>query len=819
MEDINCDRRQVLRAAGASVAVAGLSAITSSGGAMAERGPSRSDADWPMVGADRGNTGHNAEASPPASGVAVDWHNHFVDASTRQVAADGVGMVLDANGNLYEIDLEDGTTESVIETWSENTLLPAATAKRSYIGVHHSIFPDVVIASEEDTDEPVWERNLTDVNIQSSPTVVDDAVCFRTQDGLLAFDADTGDAKWTAEIGGGGDTPAVEDGTIYTLESGWGDDRSTVYAVDGATGETQWTWSREGSVGGPLVVANGHVYFYTDDGSGWMAEEEVIALDVEEGEELWRAELEDTMDAPVTVDGDTVYAATDELGRVYAFDVTTGEKRWQDSVSGGVTAQPVVSGDTVYVVSDEEVVCALDAENGTERWNATLPVGDSATLALAGDRLIVAGSTVIALEPGEETSLEYLTDGLPVEWRYSQVSAFSSQPIAISNNRVVFGGSRTIYTVDPTDGDTEWEDDDVGSIEDVAGADDGLYVTSSDSVTALEWGGDVRWEGELERTAVMGPAVGDDGVYVGEGDGSRTSNDDDVVAFEDGEERWRYETAESLEGLAVTGDTVVAETAEGPDSTLYGLEASSGDERWTLETGSDDGSGVIAVGGMVLAGDGTDVRLLTAADGEERWTVETESQMRGATAADGLFYVVVKDSSFGTQSTGGVYAIEADSGEIRWSRRIGASTVSPAVVDGTVYVANQDGTVYALEGDTGDVLAWRHFGTEPVALETHDETLIVLFRDSIEPTALDVSETVTEPLDLGWPMWSDRSDMRDDDAGDDGTGDAGDDETDDGTDDGTGDDSSPGFGLFGAATGLATGALYRALTTGSDGET
>jgi outer membrane protein assembly factor BamB len=52
---------------------------------------------------------------------------------------------------------------------------------------------------------------------------------------------------------------------------------------------------------------------------------------------------------------------------------------------------------------------------------------------------------------------------------------------------------------------------------------------------------------------------------------------------------------------------------------------------------------------------------------------------------------------------GEVVALNADTGKVRWRRRIGPTESSPLVVDGLVYVGDWDGKVYALDGRTGRV--------------------------------------------------------------------------------------------------------------------
>ena len=67
---------------------------------------------------------------------------------------------------------------------------------------------------------------------------------------------------------------------------------------------------------------------------------------------------------------------------------------------------------------------------------------------------------------------------------------------------------------------------------------------------------------------------------------------------------------------------------------------------------------------------------------------------------DGVVYVGSHDSY--------VYALDADSGQLRWRYETGFWVrSSPTVVDGVVYVGSYDDYVYALDAGSGQ-LRWRY---------------------------------------------------------------------------------------------------------------
>ncbi|MCU4740050.1 PQQ-binding-like beta-propeller repeat protein [Halobacteria archaeon AArc-m2/3/4] len=150
---------------------------------------------------------------------------------------------------------------------------------------------------------------------------------------------------------------------------------------------------------------------------------------------------------------------------------------------------------------------------------------------------------------------------------------------------------------------------------------------------------------------------------------------------------------------------------------------SAATERWSLETGPILTTPAVVDGvvyvGVRRSGDdntGDDGGRLSAFDadtGERQWSFDVAEWLSGSPAVvDGVVYAAgptVDASEDGVEQEDTdhrVYAIDTDGTEL-WTADVdGPGSVSPTVVDGTVYVATWHGT-HALEAETGDQ-RWHH---------------------------------------------------------------------------------------------------------------
>ena len=140
---------------------------------------------------------------------------------------------------------------------------------------------------------------------------------------------------------------------------------------------------------------------------------------------------------------------------------------------------------------------------------------------------------------------------------------------------------------------------------------------------------------------------------------------------------------------------------------------------WALNGGKLIEFQPVLAGGrlFVLKNDGRALAL--AADtGRVRWRKRIGGLAASAPGAAGAsVYFVVNRGGYGGIAGAGpakVVAVNRRTGKIRWAKRLAsASESSPLVVGERVYVGSQGGTVYALSAKSGRLL-WRHYAGGPV---------------------------------------------------------------------------------------------------------
>jgi len=253
-------------------------------------------------------------------------------------------------------------------------------------------------------------------------------------------------------------------------------------------------------------------------------------------------------------------------------------------------------------------------------------------------------------------------------------------------------------------------------------ADDGQFATSGYEGVSLASPADgTRWrdaflngDGPPDLIASEAFAATDDRLIFGFTGGNNAAPDAGAafLAFDrtSGEQLWRVDMPDDgiharAEGVAVAGDTVVVASDDtGSDSDqeplVYGIDLETGERRW--ETGAPDLttgfiSGVVSHDGTVFvtqAYDGT--HLLDPETGavtgsrEEMKVSVWGATPRGAT----LFDISGNEAA--------AYRLDGDG--TRWSvPDIPDVRIPPTVDDDLVIVGTQTGYVYAIEADTGTV--------------------------------------------------------------------------------------------------------------------
>ena len=196
--------------------------------------------------------------------------------------------------------------------------------------------------------------------------------------------------------------------------------------------------------------------------------------------------------------------------------------------------------------------------------------------------------------------------------------------------------------------------------------------------------------------------------------------------------RWKFHTGGRViaSPAVVNGVVYVGST----DGNFYAIDAGSGTLKWKFETKSWEVSSPAVVSGVVyfLSYDGH-FYALDAAIGQVKWKFSTGGEKHYAgthlhylqPAVESMpdpwdFYLSSPSVWHGTvyfgSSDGYVYALDADSGTLKWKFKTGDVVhSSPAIADGTLYIGSWDTFLYALDAASGNE-KWRFkTGEDPVA--------------------------------------------------------------------------------------------------------
>ena len=344
-------------------------------------------------------------------------------------------------------------------------------------------------------------------------------------------------------------------------------------------------------------------------------------------------------------------------------------------------------------------------------------------------------------------------DGAEIAWRFDAGTPTMNTSPVVREGTVYVPGSGDpglVHAVDLVSGEGVWAFEPTGyATSSLALVDGTLYIgTWGREFYAVDAAtGDLRWRREVgHRFGNSSPAVVDGTVYVGTvGDGPlvvggpEDEEQFEACAFlaldaETGDLEWDYREFDERENIdsspAVDDGTVYF----GGETSLYALDAETGEEVWTRDIPMHVDSSPAVADGVVYHGAPSDsdmgppARLLAldAASGETLWTagIEDQSLRTSPAVADGTVYVAAssrrvcmgvggEESTCSGETRGRLYAVDAANGDERWRAEIETDTrSSPAVADGTVYVGCDDGlSAVTTDGDT----AWL------VGFESDDE--------------------------------------------------------------------------------------------------
>jgi outer membrane protein assembly factor BamB len=200
--------------------------------------------------------------------------------------------------------------------------------------------------------------------IHGSPVVTNNAVVslagsFGNEE-VFALDRETGSLLWSNElitsdgypIQGAGDV-LVSDGIVVVTGN------NGVMAFDVETGDSCWTTPYWSILSG-AAAADGKV-FVKNGASNRMA-----ARDIRTGDIVWESDVEMGFGTPAVAAGTVYFGSKD--GSFYAVGARTGETKWSLEMGDFSRSRPIVAGGVIYAAGRDGFLYAIDASTGSEVW-------------------------------------------------------------------------------------------------------------------------------------------------------------------------------------------------------------------------------------------------------------------------------------------------------------------------------------------------------------------------------------------------------------------------------------------------------------------
>jgi len=329
---------------------------------------------------------------------------------------DGVVYVGGDSGNLYALDLADGSVKWTYPTGSMIESSPLVRGGVVYFGDDDGVFHAVDAA----TGTRRWTFT-TDAQIISSPNHIGDRIVFGSYDGNLYCLSPAGKPVWTCTTKDRlHATPGVtrvatgdKTGQAFCLIAGCD---QNLHVVDTATGDQLRGVDMHSVSGAAAAIHGRHVYVGTYGN-------QVLCIDWLTGRIVWTYENPDRQFpymSSAALTGDLVILGGRDK-RVRALDAATGKQRWAFVTRSRVDSSPVVVGDSVFVGSSDGNLYRLKVNDGSEQWRFDAASPITASVAVAAGRLVVgttggvlycfgdpalkkaaAGRTTIQESPGNE---------------------------------------------------------------------------------------------------------------------------------------------------------------------------------------------------------------------------------------------------------------------------------------------------------------------------------------------------------------------------------------------------------------------------------
>jgi outer membrane protein assembly factor BamB len=452
-------------------------------------------------------------------------------------------------------------------------------------------------AFDIDTERVLWRYSPGDSRVVTQ-TIVDDVVVTRLDDRLAGVDILSGTELWRSEFVYRGTTTFVADGVLYASDAGGG-----AMALDARTGAVRWQFGDTGILATPTIepatpatgvtsiptTGPGPVTSIAEDSGvvAFFGDEMLIGVDASSGGERWRFGPGGAVSPPVIADGNLYFTAAS--GTAHSLSAADGAERWSVALGGcGGNQLAVVEGQVLFDCSSEGV------------WSLMANTGERGTRFDVQGRIprppIVHEDVVYWLGfEGDLAALDVASG--TANWSVqTEATAFFTTVMADNMIFLVTLEGR-IEAYDAATGDMAWSTDSPVPNDGMAASDGRLFVMSESELVVLDTEtGQLVWALALSdlRYGTI-PAVADGIIVVGSREGTLLGLDATTP-----ERLWHLETGQRGITSPVVSQGVVYFGSN--DGSLHALDLHSGAEIWSIDLGSFPLGEPIVSGGAVYVG-------------------------------------------------------------------------------------------------------------------------------------------------------------------------------------------------------------------------
>ncbi len=295
------------------------------------------------------------------------------------------------------------------------------------------IKPTISLNAEKNS-KVLWKYETENAkNIDYSSSTVSDNIVFTAMSTGRIFTLNTysGTLNWNAKI----DEKFVESVAFKDLLFVGGE--NGLYAFEKETGNIKWK-QFVGYISCKPIIVNNLVIAGCDNGN-------IYAFDVNSGKISWTKEFLDSTTIS-EASHNTIFIGSGDS--CYAFDIKNKEIIWEFKTNGKISASPKINNNDVYVGSWDGNLYALDSRDGNQKWTFNTGWGIVTTPAVSKNLIFVASN--------DNNFYAINRKNGNLEWEFNCKSAIHSNPV-VYGDYVFFGSDDgRFYALKKTEGDLAW---------------------------------------------------------------------------------------------------------------------------------------------------------------------------------------------------------------------------------------------------------------------------------------------------------------------------------------------------------------------------